>query len=110
MVRRMGEDGFKASQVAHQMDAHIAPINEFVVALHGREGRGWVPKVAPMHGGVDALVLSVLSDPGKATQGDKGSGFLCIENCDPTATNQCKLFEAHGISPRLARIFRGMPM
>ena len=100
MVRRMGDPDFKASQIAHQMDAHIAPINKFVDELQSRDGRGWLPKVAPMHGGVDAQVLSVLSDPGKATQGDEGSGFLCVENRDPTAANQCRLFEAHGISPR----------
>ena len=100
MVRRMRDAEFKASQFARQSDPHIASINAFVDRLTDPDGRGWLPKVAPMHGGVDAKILSVLSDPGKATLDGSGSGFLCIENNDATAEAQCKLFEAHGISPR----------
>lgn len=100
MVRRMRDAEFKADQIGHHSDPHIKPINEFVARLTDRDGRGWLPRVAPLHGGVDAKILSVLSDPGKATQDGKGSGFLCIENDDQTAETQCRLFDAHGISPR----------
>jgi hypothetical protein len=100
MVRRMRDAEFKANQLAHQSDPHIDPINAFVDRLTDPDGRGWLPKVAPLHGGVDAKILSVLSDPGKATLDGSGSGFLCIENNDATAEAQCKLFDTHGISPR----------
>ena len=39
---------------------HNAPINEFVDQLR-QEGRGWVPYVAPINGGTDAEMLSVLT-------------------------------------------------
>lgn len=53
-----------------------------------------------MHAGTDALVISVLRDPGPKTQDGTGSGFLCVENDDPTAQRQLELFEQHDISPR----------
>ncbi len=82
------------------MEPHIAPINEFVATLQNLDGRGWLPSVAPLHGGSDAVILSVLRDPGPKTQQGTGSGLLCIENDDPTAEAQCKLFDEYGISPR----------
>ncbi|WP_421874631.1 uracil-DNA glycosylase [Mycolicibacterium wolinskyi] len=82
------------------MDSHIAPINQFVADLRDVANNLWLPEVAPMHGGIDAQVLSVLRDPGPKTQLGSGSGFLCIENDDPTAERQLQLFEQHGISPR----------
>src|SRR4051812_19542611 len=96
----MREPAFRKSQVDHRMDPHIAPINELVGRLQNRDGRGWLPEVAPLHGGVDARVLSVLRDPGPMTQGGQGSGFLCIENDDATAEAQFLLFEEYGILPR----------
>ena len=60
-------------------------------------GRGWMPYVAPCHGGVDARVLSVLRDPGPKTAEQGGSGFLCIDNDDPTAARQVEAFAAVGI-------------
>jgi hypothetical protein len=49
---------------------------------------------------MDARILSVVRDPGPMTREGSGSGFLCVENDDPTAETQCGLFEAYGISPR----------
>lgn len=91
------------------MDPHIAPINNFVVGLRDPDADRWVPEVAPMHAGVDAVVLSVLRDPGPKTQAGSGSGFLCIENDDPTAERQCELFAEHGISPRLVLPWNAYP-
>lgn len=100
MVRRMAEEAFRKSQENHRLDAHIAPINQFVAELQDPTNNLWLPEIAPMHGGIDALVLSILRDPGPKTQVGSGSGFLCIENDDPTAERQLQLFEQHGISPR----------
>jgi hypothetical protein len=100
VVRRMSDPAFEAEQRKRRFGPHVEPINGFVAMLRS-QGRGGVPEIAPCMGGVDALVLSVLRDPGPMTQQKHGgSGFLCIENDGQTAENQCKLFAAHGISPR----------
>ncbi|MGP3683316.1 uracil-DNA glycosylase [Streptomyces sp. IBSNAI002] len=59
-----------------------------------------MPYVAPWHGGTEARVLSVLRDPGPKTQEGTGSGFLCVENDDPTAELQAQIFERAGVLPR----------
>lgn len=61
-------------------------------------GYGWAPLVGPIHGGVEARILSILRDPGPATQDDDaGSGFLCIENDDASAELQCELLDHAGL-------------
>jgi hypothetical protein len=100
MVRKMRDKDFQLQQQSNRFDPHIAPINEFVAALQDPEKEKWVPEVAPMHGGVDSEVLSLLRDPGPKTRNGFGSGFLCVENDDQTAERQCELFEEYGISPR----------
>ena len=102
MERRMREVEFREYQWQHRYDEHIASINELVDELL-KSGLG-VPYVAPMYGGVNARLLSVLRDPGPKTQDGKGSGFLCMENDDVTAENIKKLFadvkiEAEDIVP-----------
>ena len=62
----MREPEFRQSQEAGIRLPHIAPINALVDELR-EEGRGWVPYVAPVYGGVDAQMLSVLRDPGPMT-------------------------------------------
>ncbi len=97
----MKEAAFRQDQQDHRMDPHIAPINQLVADLQDPDAGRWLPEVAPMHAGIDALVISVLRDPGPKTQeATGGSGFLCIENDDPTAERQLELFEQHGISAR----------
>ena len=109
MPRLMRDDAFRADQWARRFDAHIAPVNRLVDALQEPDGRGWVPYIAPLHGGVDATVLSVLRDPGPATQPGNGSGFLCIENDDPTAERQSDLFTSVGVSPELILPWNAYP-
>lgn len=100
VARRMKDPAFRQQQRDSRMDPHIAPINQLVADLQDPDASLWLPEVAPMHAGIDALVVSVLRDPGPKTQEDTGSGFLCIENDDPTAERQLELFEQHGISAR----------
>jgi hypothetical protein len=93
LARRMIEDGFREEQWQHRYDAHIAPINRFVDELGRVPGRDVVPYIAPMYGGVNARLLSVLRDPGPKTQkANGGSGFLCMENDDATAEAISNLF------------------
>ncbi|RIJ50264.1 uracil-DNA glycosylase [Clavibacter lycopersici] len=101
MTRRMADAAFRTAQECEAATApHMAPIAAFVAAIRDRDGRGWAPGIAPHHGGVDARVLSVLRDPGPATQVGVGSGFLSVENDDPTAERQAVLFAEHGIRDR----------
>lgn len=99
MVRRMADEAFRDEQQRDRYAPHVRPVNELIDALRGQDGRGWMPYVAPWHGGVRARVLSVLRDPGPKTQDGTGSGFLCVENDDPTAELQCRAFDAAGIAP-----------
>jgi Uracil DNA glycosylase superfamily len=93
----MADSAFRADQWKGRFDPHIAPINHYVDEIRSL-GFGWAPYVAPIHGGVDARVLSILRDPGPATQDDDGSGFLCIENDDASAQLQCELLDHAGLA------------
>lgn len=98
MVRLMADPAFRAQQERDRYAPHIASINHLVDELRESAGR-WMPYVAPWHGGVNAAVLSLLRDPGPKTTDADGSGFLCVENDDPTAERQCHAFADAGIDP-----------
>lgn len=98
MPRRMADPAFRAQQWDDRYAPHIAPINHYVDELR-EVGRGFVPYVAPLHGGVNARVLSILRDPGPATQDGVGSGFICVENDDGSAELQANLLDQVGLSP-----------
>lgn len=98
MPRQMAIDAFRKQQWEDRFAPHIAPVNEYVDELRER-GRGWAPYVAPLHGGTEARVLSILRDPGPATRDGKGSGFICVENDDGSAELQAVLLEESGLSP-----------
>lgn len=98
MPRRMADPLFRAAQETDRYAPHVKPINEMVDSLRNESG-GWMPHVAPLHGGITAGVLSVLRDPGPATQAGSGSGFLCIENDNPTAEQQLNMFTEVGVTP-----------
>jgi uracil-DNA glycosylase len=93
----MANDAWRQDQWERRYDTHIAPVNHYVDEIRDH-GRGWAPYVAPLHGGVNARVLSILRDPGPATQDADGSGFLCVENKDPSAELQCQLLDQAGLT------------
>jgi hypothetical protein len=95
----MRDPAFRRSQLDGLRLPHVAPVNALVDELRG-SGRGWVPYIAPIYGGVDARMLSVLRDPGPGTNdASDGSGFLCLENDDATAERFATLLDEAGISP-----------
>jgi hypothetical protein len=101
MTRRMKDPEFLRQQQADIYAPHIAPVNRLVDSLiepAPPAGRGWMPYVAPLHGGVHARVLSILRDPGPKTRQDGGSGMICVENDDPTAAKMGELFTEAGIA------------
>lgn len=94
----MADPLFRADQWQRRFDPHVAPVNRYVDEIRTL-GRGWVPYVAPIHGGVQARVLSILRDPGPATRDGTGSGFICVENNDGSAALQADLLDTVGVSP-----------
>lgn len=92
----MANAAFRADQHARLHEAHIAPITDLVDQL-SLIGRGFIPHVAPLYGGVNAEVLLVFQDPGPMTQRDGGSGMLCAENNDPTAELFSNCLDAAGL-------------
>lgn len=83
--RAAADTEFRSLIHQHRYDDHVAPINRLVDDLSsGADGR-WAPYVAPTYGGVRARVLLHLQDPGPATDRERGSGFLCHQNDDPSA-------------------------
>lgn len=109
MPRRMADEDFRRDQEQHAFDPHMAPVNALVDRLSDPDGREWMPYVAPMHGGVDATLLSLTRDPRPATQRRKGSGFVCIENDDPVAEQQWRRFDEARIDLRTVLPWNAYP-
>jgi len=99
MPRKMSDPSYRKTQWNHRYDSHIAPINHFVDKLRDLD-RGEVPYVAPIYGGVNARLLSILRDPGPMTQSHSGSGFLSMENDDATAEKICNYYSDAGIDAK----------
>jgi hypothetical protein len=96
----MRDPAFRRSQEEGIRLAHIAPLNALVDELRNEDGRGWVPYIAPLYGGVEARMLSILRDPGPMTHNEAGgSGFLCLENDDDSAELFATLLDEAGIAP-----------
>jgi len=98
----MRDPGFRAVQDEQRYAPHVQAVNELVDRLRDRDGRGWMPHVAPHYGGIDAQVLLLMRDPGPMTDsqvGAKGSGFLCVENDDATAERAATLLDEANLSP-----------
>src|SRR2546422_9811421 len=93
----MRDPEFRRSQEKGIRLPHIRPLKALVDQLR-KEGRGWVPYLAPVYGGVDAEMLAVLRDPGPMTNSAAGgSGFLCLENDDASAELYATLLDEAGI-------------
>lgn len=108
MTRKMADRAHRDSQEHEAFAPHIAPVNALVDRLRS-VGRGWVPYVAPAHGGVDARVLSILRDPGPATRAEVGSGFLSTENDDPSAEFQAEQLRRVGLGPEVLLPWNAYP-
>lgn len=99
MAYGMHDPSFRQRMVGGLRDPQIRPVNELVDRWCDRDGRGWMPHVAPSYGGVNAEVLLLLSDPGPMTNTTVGgSGFLCAENADPGAARLADLLLEVGVA------------
>lgn len=88
---------FRENQRARLYEPHVAPITSYIDSLRTLDR--WLPYVAPLHGGIDAPMLTILRDPGKGTREKGGSGMLCVENDDQSADTQFGLMEQAGLTP-----------
>ena len=94
----MRDPRFRQQQLDALRAPHVAPVNALVDELIDPAGRGWVPYVAPLYGGVHARVLNIFRDPGPKTHARTGgSGFLCTENDDASAERFALLLDGAGI-------------
>lgn len=97
MARRMRDKDFRADQWAHRYAGRVERINRFIDELGAKHDTGHPPYIPPMCGGSDALALSISRDPGPKAGGTTGSGFLSIENDDPSAERMGKFLAEAGI-------------
>ena len=94
----MADPRFREDQWRRRYEHHIEPINRLVDSLRDDATGSWLPYVAPMYGGRNARLLSLLRDPGPRTRDAEGSGLLSMENDDPTAEAISRLFTEAGIN------------
>jgi len=97
MARRMRDKDFRDDQWARRYTGRVERINRFIDELGAKDGTGHPPYIPPMCGGADALALSISRDPGPKAGGTKGSGFLSIENDDPSAERMGQFLAEAGI-------------
>ena len=111
---RMRDDEYRRAQREGLREPHVAPVNALVDELAAEArgaGRGWVPHVAPLHGGVDARLLYLLRDPGpRVADPDRpSSGFLCVENDNGSAARLRELFGHAGVPPSATTPWNACP-
>ena len=97
MARGMKDKAYRDSQWELRYTGRVAAINRFIDELGTRNEAGHPPYIPPICGGVDALALSISRDPGPKAGGIKGSGFLSIENDDPSAERMGQFLSEAGI-------------
>lgn len=99
MTRRMADEAYHADQWARRYEPDVKPLNDLVDELGTHDVAGHPPYIAPMYRGIHAPILAVLRDPGPKAGGVKGSGFLSVENDDPTAERQLRFITEAGLDP-----------
>ena len=100
MARGMRDQAYRDGQWEHRYTGRVAAINRFIDELGAENEAGHPPYIPPICGGVDALALSMSRDPGPKAGGIKGSGFLSIENDDPSAERMGQFLGEAGINYR----------
>ncbi len=100
MVRRMANPEFRQSQLDEIYAPHVAPLNRYVDELGAKPGEAKPPYIAPMYFGVAGHALGVFRDPGPKAGGEKGSGFICVENDDATAERMMLFCERAALDVR----------
>jgi hypothetical protein len=89
---------------------HIAPIARFLADLRAANPSWEFPDCDPLGGGVDAEILFIFEKPGpKTSEAGGGSGFLSVDNDNPTAANSCAFLDEAGIARERTLFWNVMP-
>ncbi len=107
----MADPAFREEQWRRRHEGRVAPVNALVDALNAERsaGLGPVPYAPPHGGGVGALVLALLSNPGPAAGGPKGSGFASVENPAPSSERLVRARDAAGLVDEQAILWNAVP-
>ncbi len=107
----MTDGAFREDQWRRRHEGRVGPVNALVEALNAErpERMGPVPHVPPHDGGVEAQVLSLLSNPGPAAGGPRGSGFASVENGAPSSQRLIRAREASGLADDQAILWNAVP-
>jgi uracil-DNA glycosylase len=94
----MASEDFRAEQLAALYAPHVKALNKLVDEFSSGSGR-WMPHVAPLHGGVQARLLWLSSDPGPLPEGAGRpyDGLLSVENDDADSARIGALLKRAGI-------------
>lgn len=95
----MADPTFRSEQWAQRYAPHVEPLNRLVDGLVTKPGEGTPPYVAPHYRPDQATMIGLLSDPGPAAGGWKGSGFLSYRNNDQTAERLGTFLLEVGVDP-----------
>ena len=110
-VRGMADHAFRAEQLRRCHEGRVAPVNALVEVLNAErpQGYGPIPWAAPHDGGVEAVVLSLLSNPGPAAGGPGGSGFVSVENAAPSSQRMVRVRAAAGVAAEQVLVWNAVP-
>ena len=107
----MADHAYRAERLRQRGEGRVAPVNALVGALNAErpDGCGPIPWAAPHDGGVEAVVLTLLSNPGPAAGGPGGSGFVSVENAAPSSRRMVRVREAAGVEPEQVVVWNAVP-
>ena len=99
VTRQMRDEEYRSSAWERRYDGARGPLNRLIDELIASSGEP-MPYSGPEYGGVNAEALLLLQDPGpKAQCANEGSGFLSIENDDPSAELLGEILGNVGLAP-----------
>lgn len=99
MTRRMADPEFLATQEANKYAPNVLAINSLCdVLMKERPQAKRIPYVAPHYDATTARILSLSSNPGPLASGERGSGFLSIENDDGSAERMGSIWQSVGLT------------
>lgn len=97
-------------QRAVLLDApHMAPLTEFSRSMRGTNTRRNVPFFDPADGGIHARILVLLDTPGPSATMLNGSGFVSMDNDDPTAATLWRIVHDSGIPRSSLLVWNAIP-
>lgn len=98
MVQWCSDERYVKDLLRRRYSGPVGELNEFVDKLRVQYPDRFVPYIAPTFGGWNARLLALAQDPGpKTVPSNGGSGMLCVENDDPTATRHKSFLAEYGI-------------